>query len=115
MRIGAYTEYFHVRRPNAKLTDRRQYTQAAGTRSKVSRCFKKILDVARGRWRAGHTMVYFAPLLGTFACAGCGRGLRRLGLLPITCPILFHDIGVYASSSRDSIGLRRRAVVFRMG
>jgi hypothetical protein len=113
MRIGAYAEYFHVFRPNARLTDRRQYTQAAGTRSKVSRCFRGILEVVRGRWLAGRTMIYFAPLLGAFVCARRGWRLLRLRLVPIACPILLHDIEFYAS--RASIGLRRRAVVLRTG
>jgi hypothetical protein len=72
-----------------------------------------ILEVVRGRWLAGRTMIYFAPLLGAFVCARRGWRLLRLRLVPIACPILLHDIGFYAS--RVSIGLRRRAVVLRTG
>lgn len=74
---------------------------------------KRILEVVRGRWLAGRTMIYFAPLLGAFVCARRGWRLLRLRLVPIACPILLHDIGFYAS--RASIGLRRRAVVLRTG
>jgi hypothetical protein len=74
---------------------------------------QRILEGARDRWLAGRTMIYFAPLLGAFVCASRWRRLLRLRLLPIACPILFHDIGAYAS--RASIGLRRRAVVFQTG
>jgi len=74
---------------------------------------ERILEVVRGRWLAGRTMIYFAPLLGAFVCARRGWRLLRLRLVPIACPILLHDIGFYAS--RASIGLRRRAVVLRTG
>jgi hypothetical protein len=66
LRIGACTKAALVLQPNAVLTDRRQYTQAAGTRSKISRCFR---ERPRSCWVAVHTMVYFAPLLGAFVCA----------------------------------------------
>jgi len=58
------------------------------------------------------TMIYFAPLLGTFGCACCRRRLLRLHVLPIARPILFHDTGGY--DPRASIGLRQRAVVRRV-
>ena len=56
-----------------------------------------------------HTMIYFASLLRTFACASrCGR---RLGLciLPIFCSIVLHDTG--DQDFGVSIGLRPMLVV----
>lgn len=74
---------------------------------------ERTFKVGQGRWHAGRTMIYFAPLLGAFVCARWRRRLLRLRLLPIACPILFHDIGAYAS--RASIGSRRRAFVLQSG
>jgi hypothetical protein len=108
LRIRASSGLALVQRPNGVRTDRRQYTQAAGTRPRVSGCFKRR---TRSCCLALRTMIHLAPLLRTLICAsGSGQRLRLL-FLPFTCSIAFHRFGAYAS--RVSIGLRRRAVVLR--
>lgn len=52
----------------ALLTDLRQYTQAAGTRPKVSNVSAWRIQ-ACGEKRFPRTMIDFAPLLRAFACA----------------------------------------------
>ena len=62
-----------VNKSDGVLTDRRQYTQAAGTRTMISGCLEERI---RSCWLTRHTMVHFAPLLRSRTVA-CPRENRR--------------------------------------